>query len=275
MPLTLCMTLHILTGISPPGLLTSAALILMIFVSLLIILLIIPFNLCLFLCKEGQLIEGKLIGSWLGISAGGDLRCKETQLLGRLWISWHNIRLLNREISAPSALDLIASIAGGEKQKDEKKEEKEDNKDKEGQDEVQLDSGGIGGESEVIEEGDADSISVRQIRSVLAAMPAFIDLIRDLFRSVCFKTFRCHLQLGLDDPSETAILTGRLWSIAAFLSYLGADIQIEPFFEKERLEGELLAEARMRPIHIPAAIISALREKEMRSLIKDAIGWGS
>jgi len=265
------LTQHILTGISPPGLLTSAALILMLFISLLIILLIIPFNLCLFFCKEGQLIEGTLRGSWLGISAGGDLRSKETQLLGRLWISWHNIRLLYREISAPSALDLIASITGGENEKD---DEKEDKKDKEWQDKSQPDSGGMGGESEAIEESDADGISVRRIRSVLAAMPAFIDLIRDLFGSFHFKTIRCHLQLGLDDPSETAILTGRLWSIAAFLSYLGADIQIEPFFEEERLEGELLAEARMRPIHIPAAIISALREKEIRSLIKDAIGWG-
>lgn len=237
----------------------------MLFIAFLLVLLIIPFNLCLFLCKEGQLIEGKLRGSWLGISAGGDLRSKETQLLGRLWISWHNIRLLYRETSAPSSLDLIASITGGEKEKD---EEKEDN-------ESHPDSGGKGGKSEAIEKDDAVGISVRRIRSVLAAMPAFIDLIRDLFRSFHFKTIRCHLQLGLDDPSETAILTGRLWSIAAFLSYLGADIQIEPFFEEERLEGELLAEARMRPIHIPGAIISALREKEMRSLIKDAIGWGA
>ncbi len=283
------LTLHILTGISPPGLLTSASIILMLFIAFLLVLLIIPLSLCLFLCKEGQLIEGTLRGSWLGISAGGDLRSKETQLLGRLWISWHNIRLLYREISAPSALDLIASITGGENEKDDEKEDKkvkkssagiakrgspDRRKDKEWQDKSQPDSGGMGGESEAIEESDADGISVRRIRSVLAAMPAFIDLIRDLFGSFHFKTIRCHMQLGLDDPSETAILTGRLWSIAAFLSYLGADIQIEPFFEEERLEGELLAEARMRPIHIPAAIISALREKEIRSLIKDAIGWG-
>ena len=283
------LTLQILTGISSPSLLTSAALILMLFIALLLILLIIPLSLCLFLCKEGQLIEGKLRGSWLGISAGGDLRSKETQLLGRLWISWHNIRLLYRETSAPSALDLIASITGGEKEKDEEKEIKkvkkgsagiakrgspDKRKYKEGQDESHPGSDEKGGELEVIEEGDADGISVHRIRSVLAAMPTFIDFIRDLFRSFHFKTIRCHLQLGLDDPSETAILTGRLWSIAAFLSYLGADIQIEPFFEEERLEGELLAEARMRPIRIPAAVISALREKEMRSLLKDAIGWG-
>ncbi|HRW33052.1 MAG TPA: hypothetical protein P5176_09625, partial [Methanothrix sp.] len=75
----------------------------MLFIAFLLVLLIIPLSLCLFLCKEGQLIEGKLRGSWLGISAGGDLRSKETQLLGRLWISWHNIRLLYRETSAPSA----------------------------------------------------------------------------------------------------------------------------------------------------------------------------
>jgi len=52
------LTLHILTGISPPGLLTSAAIILMLFIAFLLVLLIIPLSLCLFLCKEGQLIEG-------------------------------------------------------------------------------------------------------------------------------------------------------------------------------------------------------------------------
>ncbi|MEL5889583.1 MAG: hypothetical protein AAGG66_00265, partial [Methanothrix soehngenii] len=68
------------------------------------------------------------------------MRSKETQLLGRLWISWHNIRLLYRETSAPSALDLIASITGDEKEKDEEKE------DKEGQDESHPGSDEKGGE---------------------------------------------------------------------------------------------------------------------------------
>ncbi|NYT08970.1 MAG: hypothetical protein GKC09_03385, partial [Methanosarcinales archaeon] len=107
------------------------------------------------------------------------MRSKETQLLGRLWISWHNIRLLYRETSAPSALDLIASITGGEKEKDEEKEIKkvkkgsagiakrgspDKRKYKEGQDESHPGSDEKGGELEVIEEGDADGISVHRIR---------------------------------------------------------------------------------------------------------------
>ena len=101
-----------------------------------------------------------------------------------------------------------------------------------------------------------------------------MNFLRDLAGSINFKTIRCRLELGLDDPSETAILAGRLWAIAAFLRYLGADILIKPYFEDERLEGEFLAEAGMRPIHVPVAIISALREKETRSLIKEVSGWG-
>lgn len=261
------LTLQILTGILTPGLLTSAALIILLFIALIIILLIVPFNLCLFLCKEGQLIQGKLRGSWLGISAGGDLRGNEALIQGSLWVSWLSIKLFNKEITSPSALDLIASITGSEK-----KEESDEKRNKGWQDESRQGSDRIAGEPEVIEEG--DGISMRQIRTVLAAMPVFVDIVRDLFRSFSFKTLRCRLQFGLDDPSETAILSGRLWSVAAFFRYLGADAIIEPFFEEERLEGELLAEARMRPIHILAAIISALRQEEIRLLIKDATGRG-
>ncbi|MBC7121386.1 MAG: hypothetical protein H5T33_07465 [Candidatus Methanosuratus sp.] len=62
--------------------------------------------------------------------------------------------------------------------------------------------------------------------------------------------------------------------MAAFLRCNGGDIIIHPFFEGEKLEGELLAEGGFRPIHIPAAIVSALRKKEIRRLIIEVTGWG-
>ena len=258
------LTSYILAGIQITDILTLAGLIFLLFIGLLLIVLIVPLQFCLFLYKNGRLVEGKLRGSWLGISAGGELISKESATIGRLWLSFLSIRIINREISAPSALDFIGS----------RKEEKTEDswRDLGRQDESRHDQDSIRSESEAIDEG--EGIRTPRLRSILAAMPAFMDFFRDLTRSINFKTIRCRLLLGLDDPSETAILSGRLWSIAAFLSYLGADVQIEPFFEEERLEGEFLAEARIRPIHVPVAIISALREKEIRSLIKDVTGWG-
>lgn len=275
---------YILAGIQIADVLTLAAFILLLFVALLLVVLIVPLQFSLFLYKKGRLVEGKLRGSWLGISAKGELISLESATIARLWISLIGFKIFNREISAPSALDFIGLVT----KRDREKEKKSNAERKEGeaedswhdlsrQDESRHDQDSMSmestsGESEAID--DEDGIRMPRLRSILAAMPVFLDFLRDLARSINFKTIRCRLELGLDDPSETAILAGRLWAIAAFLRYLGGDILIKPYFEDERLEGELLAEVMIRPIHVPAALISALREKETRSLIKEVSGWG-
>ena len=259
------LTSYILAGIQITDILTLSVLILLLFIALLLIVLIVPLQFCLFLYKKGRLVEGKIRGSWLGMSAGGELISKESATIGSLWISLIGIRIFNRETSAPSDLDFIGLMAEDSWRDLSRHDENLDDENRQDRDSMSL-------ESEAIDDGKI--IRTLPLRSILAAMPAFINLVRDITGSINFKTIRCRLELGLDDPSETAILTGRLWAIAAFLRYLGADVLIKPYFEDEKLEGELLAEAGMRPIHVPVAIISALREKEIRSLIKEVSGWG-
>lgn len=267
------LSFHILAAslISDP--LRSAALILSLLIALMIISLIVPFNISLFLYKRGQLVEGRLMASWLGTSAISEINSQEGLVQGRVWISWLGIKLFKREIFAPSALDFISSVTEGRREErwedEEKQAERQQNEG--GQDKGGQASAGDSAGSEVKEDGEGISLSL--IGSALAAIPAFIHLIGDLLRSFFFKTIHCHVQFGLDDPCDTAILSGRLWSMAAFLRCLGGDILIQPFFEEEKLEGELLAEGGFRPIHIPAAIISALRKKEIRALIKEVTGW--
>jgi len=255
--------------------LRSAALILLLLIALIITFLIIPLNICLSLYKKGQLIEGKLTASWLGTSAGGDMNYNESLIQGRVWISWLGIKLFRKEISAPSTFDIISLIT--ESRREEKRLQEKIQHDErqryssqryKSQQAPATNSHG----SKVEENGSRISISL--VGSVLAAMPDFIDLIGDLLRSFFLKTIRCHVQFGLDDPCETAMLSGRLWSMAAILPFHGEDILIQPFFEGEKLEGELLAEGGFRPIHIPAAIVSALRKREIRILIKEVTGWG-
>jgi len=249
-----------------------------------IIVLIVPLTISLFLYKKGQLIEGRLMASWLGTSAGSELNCRESLIQGRVWMSWLCIKLFKKEISASSAFDFISLVKEkrkeerqqGDRPQDDKQQDdrRQDNRPKYKilQDESQQPSGDDSARSEVKEDGSRISISL--FWSVLAAIPAFIDLIGVLLRSFFFKTIRCHVQLGLDDPCDTAILSGQLWSLAAFLRCHGGDIIIQPFFEGEKLEGELMAEGGFRPIHIPAAIVSALRKKEIRRLIIEVTGWG-
>ncbi len=244
--------------------LRSAALILLLLMALMIIALTVPLNIRLYMCKEERLMEGRLMASWLGSSAGSELKRHDSLIQGGVWISCLGINLFKREISAPSDLDFISSFTESrrfERQRDKGEHYKS-----------QQASAGYRNGSEVEEDGSRISISL--FWSVMAAIPAFVDLFGDLLRSFFFKTIRCHVQLGLDDPCETAIMGGRLWSLAALLRCHGADIIIQPFFEGEKLEGEFLAEGGFRPIHITAAILSALRKKEVRSLINQASGWG-
>lgn len=267
------LSFHILTASMILDPLRSAALILLLFIILLIIVLIVPLNISLFLYKKGQLIEGRLMASWLGTSAGSELNCQESLVQGRVWISWLGIKLFRREIYAPSALDFISSITESRREDGPQDKRRSNNRqqDKILQDESQQAPIGDSAGSEF--KRDSGGFSISLVGSVLAAIPAFIDLIGDLLRSFFFKTIRCHVQFGLDDPCDTAILSGRLWSVAAYLRCLGGDILIQPSFAEEKLEGELLAEVRFRPIHVPAAIISALRKKEIRALIKKVTGW--
>ncbi len=265
---------HILTASLITDPLRSAALILLLLIALLIIVLIVSFNICLFLCKKEGLMEGRLMASWLGTSAGSEMKCQESLIEGKVWISCFGVKLFDREISAPSALDLISLVT--ESRRDERQQDGR-HQDERQTIEKKINKSHVGSASdspgsEVDEDGEGLRISL--LKSILAAMPAFIDLIGDLLRSFFLKTFRCRLDFGLDDPSETAILSGRLWALAAFLNCHGGDISIQPFFEEDKLEGELFAEAGFRPIHIPMAIISALRKEEIRMLIKEITGWG-
>jgi len=109
--------------------------------------------------------------------------------------------------------------------------------------------------------------------SLLNAAPAIAHLFIDLLRSIVFQKLSCRLCFGLNDPAETAVMSGYLWSVASALGLFRAKVSIEPFFEGERLEGELTAELKIRLLWIAKAVIDALREKEIRSLIREIAGW--
>jgi hypothetical protein len=94
----------------------------------------------------------------------------------------------------------------------------------------------------------------------------------NLLKSIRVKKFSCRLCFGLDDPAQTAIISGYLWFLASALGFFPAKIFIEPWFEGERLEGELIAEIEARLIWAVFAMIQTLRVREMRLLLKEMLG---
>lgn len=244
-----------------PAVSIISLLIILLFI-ILITLLFVPIHFSLNFSKYGPLMRGSYRIAWLGFT------------------------LKKKEILSQSAADLLASILkkedtiGEEARNEDRKEEKEAaEKGMEGigteeKGEERVGKPDKGAEIEnTKEEQDKDIKRSPSPGTLLNAAPAIINFLMDLLKTIAFEKLSCRLCFGLNDPADTAVLSGYLWSVASTLGLFRANVFIEPCFEGERLEGVFEAELKARLIQIALAVINALREKEIRSLIRDFAGW--
>ncbi len=103
--------------------------------------------------------------------------------------------------------------------------------------------------------------------SLFDAIPSLFRVLKDMLKSTDLQKISCHLCFGLDDPVETAVMSGYLWSAASALGLFRANIFIEPCFEGVRLEGEFTAELRTRILWMVMPVILSLREQKIRKLL--------
>ena len=111
------------------------------------------------------------------------------------------------------------------------------------------------------------------LSSLVNAAYCLADIIIQILRSVVLKKFSCCVCFGLDDPADTAVLCGYLYSIAGMLGLYPARISIDPWFHGEHLEGDFVAEIEMRPLWAVWAVLRSLRLSETRLFIKEMLGW--
>jgi hypothetical protein len=202
---------------------------------------------------------------------------------GSYRIAWLGITLKKKEIMPQSAEDLLASILkkGSTIDEDEGDEGNEENDRKEEKAKLTAEKGEEGkvkpdrGAEIEDSKGERDHDTKRSPKpgTLLNAAPAIINFLRDLLKTIVFEKLSCRLCFGLNDPADTAVLSGYLWSVASTLGLFRANVFIEPCFEGERLEGLFEAKLKTRLIQIALAVINALRETEIRSLIRDVAGW--
>ena len=253
---------HLMAGVLIPAALFPATpspafliiSLLIILVSILLVtLLFIPFHFSLNFSKYGPLIQGSYRIAWLGIT------------------------LKKKEILPQSGADLLASIL----KKDSTIDEEEENDRKEEKAKLTAEKGEEGkvkpdkGTEIEDSKGERDHDTERSPSpgTLLNAAPAIMNFLMDLLKTIAFEKLSCRLCFGLDDPADTAVLSGYLWSVASTLGLFRANVFIEPCFEGERLEGVFEAELKTRLIWIAKAVINAFREKEIRSLIREVAGW--
>ncbi len=230
---------------SYPGIFIQAIFILLLII--LSILLLAPFNLYLNIGKEGPLVWGSIKLSWLGIA------------------------MRKVEISPQSADDFLVSIGKEDAGKVERAVDENRTGGKKGreQDEKEIDGKSEGRERVETKE----AIRTPSIQSIIDAAPPLAKILWDLLRSIRFKNSSCRLCFGLNDPAQTAIISGYLWFLASALGIFSANISINPWFDGERLEGELVAEIEARLFWPVFAVIKALRISEIRFLFKEMLGW--
>ena len=210
---------------------------------LLAFLLLAPFHLSLNIGKKGPLIEGCIRLTWLGRT------------------------VLKAEISPQSAGDLLASTweePSGRKDGTielRKSDEKEMGREAKQEERSEIDNQKTG------------AVRPPSIQSLINAAPALAKILWGLLKSIHFKNISCRLCFGLDDPAQTAIISGYLWFLPSALGLFSAKIFIEPWFEGERLEGELVAEMEARLLWAVFAVVQALRVREIRLLLRETLGW--
>ncbi|MDM7913117.1 MAG: DUF2953 domain-containing protein [Methanotrichaceae archaeon] len=108
-------------------------------------------------------------------------------------------------------------------------------------------------------------------KELMEALPALAGIFMDLIRSISIERISCRLSFGLDNPADTAAMSGYLWAIASVIGLYRANIYIEPYFEGERLDGSLLADMKARLLWIALVLVKALKEEKIRRLIIETV----
>jgi hypothetical protein len=109
------------------------------------------------------------------------------------------------------------------------------------------------------------SVTISRLRESLPYLPR---LLRTFLRSLSAERFSCNVAIGLDDPADTAVVSGVLWSLGSMINASPrAYLSVEPDFREERLDGYVIAELRVRLVWIALATVSALTKRPVRQLL--------
>lgn len=98
-----------------------------------------------------------------------------------------------------------------------------------------------------------DALSILQTEGLKDSLKL---LLRGLARAIRISYFRASLHIGLEDPADTGLIAACLWSASGYLqSFCPLEIDIQPSFCQERLDGEGSAALRIYPALLLLALL--------------------
>ena len=281
--------MHLLAEVSSVLVLVFSALAALFF-ALFFAVLIIPFHLCVDFVMHGPMMQGSYKVSWLGFtlkkeeikspspepSGDADTMMLSPEVVHESERNWQSEAVVeaeteNKDEAMRKARTGNAHQAGigkpdNNKSNNEKTDEKKANEAKtNGKKANEVREDGAEGKTE---ESGALPFNTR---TLLDAFPSIVRVCRDLVKSLSFQKLSCRICFGLDDPADTAVMSGYLWAIVSALGLFRANILISPSFAGMMLEGDFVADVRARMIYTLLALINALREREIRKLLREVV----
>ena len=89
-----------------------------------------------------------------------------------------------------------------------------------------------------------------------------LKFVRDVLRIVKIRELKARVRIGLGDPAETGMLFAVIAPTMVFVrSISSADVEVEPDFEEERLEGYCQGDVRAIPIKFVRPLVLFLCSK--------------
>jgi len=153
---------------------------------------------------------------------------------GNFTVRWIGIRIFQRKIPEKEKL----------KDKDEKEEEKE-------------------------KKFDLKKL-LRILNLFIESWPYIQRLFFAFVRSWSLEKFRANLTLGFENPYDTAIITGYLWSLTYPTNVLThLDASITPEFNDQVLDGDLEININLKLLRIVVEGIRAITKKPVRKLFQE------
>jgi hypothetical protein len=186
---------------------------------------------------------------------------REELLSGSLHLSWLGVRIKKSELPPQSAEELLAGLSGPVDAAPEGGEERE----------VVADNDQAPGRQKG-EESSRESTAKIRPQTLMRAAPALAGIFYDLLCSIVFN-ISGGIVLGLDDPAETAVLSGQIWALSSALGRSSSQFRVDPWFDGERLEGDVYVDIRAKLVWGLVAALRALRIKEIRQIGREMIGW--
>ena len=128
-----------------------------------------------------------------------------------------------------------------------------------------------GGETRIPKVGEGlqkTSFSIRRVHCLLQLIQPITHLLGKLLRSMTFQEIRGNLVVGFRNPAETGIFYGWYSALLPILLVSRVSLDVTPVFDRQVLEGDIMAKVRIeRPLILILAIARLYMDRDVRTAL--------